>query len=201
MVWGIAAVSEPSGGVARCDGGEGGPGGVAEVVVGAGLGAAEELLDLGEGLLDRVEVGGVGGERQEASPASLNGRAHGRAVMRAEIVGHDDLARAQRWREEVLDIAHEARGRHRAVEPQARADAVEGQRSNDGLVLAAIGWRGCVRPLATRRPGMGRRVPQVAAGLIQEDQILRPDRSDLRPPGCTRGLVPLARPYRLFFRV
>ena len=47
----VAAVGEPAVSVSLGDGGEGGPGGGAEVVVGAGLGAAEGLLDLGEGRL------------------------------------------------------------------------------------------------------------------------------------------------------
>jgi hypothetical protein len=55
----VAAVGEPACGIGFGDGGEGVPGGGAEVVVGAGLGAAEALLDFGEGLLNGIEVGGV----------------------------------------------------------------------------------------------------------------------------------------------
>ena len=66
MAWGIAAVGEPAGGVAGRDGGEGAPGGGAKAVVGPCLSTAKRLLDLGKGLLDRIEVGGIGRERQEA---------------------------------------------------------------------------------------------------------------------------------------
>ena len=78
MVGWIAAVSEPADDVGFGDGGEGGPGSRAEVVVGAGLGLTEGMLDLGERLLDRIEVRRVGRERQEAGATLLDSSTHGR---------------------------------------------------------------------------------------------------------------------------
>src|SRR3712207_5194641 len=105
MVWWAAAVGEPAGGVGCGDGGEGGPGGGAEVGVGARFGAAGGVLDLGEGLLERIEVGGVGRQRQEAGAGGLDGGADGRAVVGLEVVGDDDLARAERGGQEEADVA------------------------------------------------------------------------------------------------
>src|SRR5215212_11978921 len=112
MAWWVAAVGEPTGDVGGGDGGEGVPGGGAEGVVGAGFGATEGLLDLGEGLLDRVEVGGVGREREEAGAGLLDGGAGGRAEVRREVVGDDDLARSEGRGQAVADVADEAVGRH-----------------------------------------------------------------------------------------
>src|SRR5438552_2795298 len=111
MVRGVAAVGEPAGGVAWGDGGEGAPGGVAEVVIGASFGAPEDLLDLGEGLLDRVEVRGVGRQRQEAGAALLDGGTAGRVVVGREVVGDDDLTDSEGRGQAVADVAHEASGR------------------------------------------------------------------------------------------
>jgi hypothetical protein len=98
----VGTVGEPAGDVGGGDGGESGPGGGAEGVIGAGVRASEELFDRGEGVLDRIEVRGVGGQGQEASAACLDGRAEGRVVMGGEVVGDDDLAwsegGARRWR-------------------------------------------------------------------------------------------------------
>src|SRR5215471_13248295 len=172
MVWWVAAVGEPAGDIGLGDGGKGGPGGGPEVVVGAGLGTAEAVFDLGEGFLDWVEVGRVGRQRQEVGTTRLDGGADSRAVMGAEVVGDDDLARAESRGEAEPDVPQEAGGRHRPIEPQRRPDTVKGQRRNHGLVLAAIDRCGRVGALATRRPGVRRRVPEVAAGLIQEYQVL-----------------------------
>src|SRR3954466_15159520 len=92
---GKAAVGEPTGGVAGSDGGEGVPGRGAQVVVGPGPSAPQSVLDLGEGFLDGIEVGRVGREPQETGTTLLDGGTNGRAAMGGEIVGDDDLARAE----------------------------------------------------------------------------------------------------------
>src|SRR3954452_19338663 len=113
MVGWVATVGEPADGVSFGDGGEGGPGSRTEVVVGASLGTTERLLDLGERLLDRIEVGGVGRERQEAGTTLLDGDADGRAVMSREVVSDHDLTCPERRGEDVADVPLEARGGHR----------------------------------------------------------------------------------------
>src|SRR5688572_5468430 len=103
MVGWVAAVGEPADRVSFGDGGEGGPGRRAEVVVGASLGATERLLDLGERLLDRIEVGGVGRQRQEPSALLFDGGTDGRAVVGAEVVSDHDLACSEGRGEDVAD--------------------------------------------------------------------------------------------------
>jgi hypothetical protein len=129
----------------------------------------------------------------------LDGGAAGRAEVRLEVVGDDHLAVAERRGEDEADVAFEAGGRHGAVEPHPWPNAIERQCRDHGLVLAAIDRRGRVGTLAPGRPGVCRRVSQVAAGLIQEDQILAPDRGDLLAPGSPLRLVAFARPQGLFF--
>src|SRR3954471_13328271 len=120
---GIAAVGEPAGGVGGRDGLEGLPGGGAEVVVGPSPSAPESVLDLGEGFLDRIEVGRVGREREETRATLLDGGADGRVVVGLEVVEDDDLAPAEGRGEAEADIALEAVGRHGAVKPQERPNA------------------------------------------------------------------------------
>src|SRR5688572_29198363 len=138
MVGWIAAVSEPADDVGFGDGGEGGPGGRAEVVVGASLGLTEGMLDLGECLLDRIEVRRVGRERQEAGATLLDSSTHGWAVMGTEVVGDHDLAFPEGRDEAVADVPLEARGGHRSVKPHQRPDAVESEGRDHRLVLPAI---------------------------------------------------------------
>ena len=197
----VATVGEPAGDVGSGDGGEGGPGGRTKGLGGAGFGTTAGLLDLGERFLDGIEVRRVGREVPEPSPTGFDGGPRSLTVVGFELVGDDDLARSEGRSEDVPDLPLEARGGHRPVEPQQRAEAAERQRREHGLVLPAVAGGRSVRPFPTRSPGMRRRVPQVAARLIQEDQVLGGDRYRRLAPGGALGLVALARRQRLFFRV
>jgi hypothetical protein len=90
----------------------------------------------------------------------------------AQVVGDDDPTGSQGRHEGVADVPREASAGHPAIEPHQGADPVARERRDDGLVLARIAWRRRVCPLTTRRPGVRRRVAEVAAGLVEEVQIV-----------------------------
>ena len=62
---------------------------------GPGLGLSHEVLEFGEELLDRVEVGAVGRQEQQMSAGCPDGAAGGLALVAAEVVEDDDIARGQ----------------------------------------------------------------------------------------------------------
>ena len=72
-----------------------------------GGGLAQECLELGEELLDRVEVWRIGRQAEQPGAARLDGRAHACDLVRAEIVQDDDVAGPQRRCEHLLDIGAE----------------------------------------------------------------------------------------------
>jgi hypothetical protein len=51
----------------------------------SGRGLSKETFELGEDLLDRIEVGRVFGKKQETSAHGLNGVSHGFSFMGAQI--------------------------------------------------------------------------------------------------------------------
>lgn len=59
---------------------------------GSCLSHAQPMLDLGEDLLDRVEVGRVRRQIGELCARSADGLANGLCPVTAEIVAHDDIA-------------------------------------------------------------------------------------------------------------
>src|SRR5262252_8272297 len=67
-----------------CDGVERGGDGVADGLARAGLVAAQVMLELGEELLDRVEVGGVFGQEEQLGADPAQGLTHGLGLVRAE---------------------------------------------------------------------------------------------------------------------
>ncbi len=82
--------------------------GLPELLFGAGRSLPKERLELGEQLLDRVEIGAVGRKVQEESAGSGDRLAHPVDLVRGEVVEHDDVARFERRREELLDVGAEA---------------------------------------------------------------------------------------------
>ena len=200
MVGGIAAVREPAGGVA-----------VVMVAKAAQVASRRSssvrawadggLLDLGERLLNGVEVGRVGGQRQEAGAARLDGSPHGRAVMRAEIVGDRRpgpgaaLARGS--------AGYSPTKRAVVIAPSNRSSGPMPSRVRAATtVLFSPRLAGAVA-YAAGHAAPGHRSACTPGGCRSHPG--RPDppaeRRHLLPPGRARRLVPLARPYGLFFRV
>lgn len=81
---------------------------LASVFDDAFLGVSHPMLDLGKGLLDRIEVWGI--RRQEPEPCTglADHLPDGIGFMRAEIVHDDDVTRFEHRQELLLDISLEA---------------------------------------------------------------------------------------------
>jgi hypothetical protein len=62
----------------------------------SGGGLSKEAFELGEDLLDRIEVGRVFGKKQEPSAHGLNGVSHGFSFMGAKIVEDDNVVGFER---------------------------------------------------------------------------------------------------------
>ena len=70
---------------------------------------AENGLELGEGVLDGIEIGRVFGQVEEARADGLDGLADRVAFVGAEIVEHDDVAGLECRGQDLLDIGEEPR--------------------------------------------------------------------------------------------
>src|SRR4029077_13491362 len=66
------------------------------------------MFQFGEDLFDGVEVGGIGRQEQKPGSASPDGAAHCLALVATEIIEDDDVARLQRWSQNLIDIGPEA---------------------------------------------------------------------------------------------
>jgi hypothetical protein len=70
--------------------------------------SAEQRLEFGEDLLDRIEVRRVGRQEAQLGAGALDGIARGFSLVAAEIVENDDVARPQARDEDLLDISGKA---------------------------------------------------------------------------------------------
>ena len=66
------------------------------------------MFQFGENLFDGVEVWGIGRQEQKPGSGSPDGAAHRLALVATEIVEDDDVARLQRWNQNLIDIGPEA---------------------------------------------------------------------------------------------
>jgi len=88
------------------------------------LGFAQHAFKFREDLFDRIEVGRVFGQEEQACAFFANGFSDGGAFMRAEIIHDDDIARRERRRQNLLDISEKAFAVDRPVEHTRRSDLI-----------------------------------------------------------------------------
>jgi hypothetical protein len=97
------------------------PAGIGDSLVGARASFAQQGLELGEDLLDQVQVARVFGREQQASADVSHRAPDGFPPMRAEIVEDHDVARLERWDEKPLDIGVETFAVDGAIESPGEA--------------------------------------------------------------------------------
>ena len=86
---------------------------------------AQERLELGEGVLDGIEVGAR--EVEEMGGGGFDQLAHSGAFVAREIVHDHRIALAQLWDEDLLDIGLEGDAVDRAVRDERRDEAAQRQ--------------------------------------------------------------------------
>jgi hypothetical protein len=98
--------------------------------IGAPLRSSAPTLVVGAGSQARSRTGGR--EVAELGGRGLDGLAHAPDLVSAEVVHDHAVARAQGWRQRLLDIGQEARAVDRAVEHTGRDEAVDPERGDQG---------------------------------------------------------------------
>ena len=157
-------------------------------VGGSFCGLSQEMFELGEDLLDGVQVGAIGWQEQQARTDISDCPAHGGPFVTAQIVHDHDIARFQDRHQKLLDIIGEALTIDRLIEHARCIDPVMAQGRKEGhRAPMAIGHLG-MEPPAPRRPTPQRGHVGFGPGLVDEDQA----------PGIKSALIllPLFAPAR-----
>ena len=128
---------------------------------GSRLCISHPVLELGEELLDGIEIGTVGRQEEHVGAGLADGAAGGLALVAAEIVEDDDVTLGQRWGENLLGIKRKELAVDRAIDDERRIDAVVSERADEGQGLPMMGWtppdginvpRWCFRATTGERP-------------------------------------------------
>ena len=134
---------------------------------------SQQSFQLGEELLDRVEIGAVGRQIAQFGAGRFDRLLDAGDLVAGEIVHHDDVAGAERWNQTLLHIGAEARAIDRAVEHTWRGDLVDPQGRNERRRLPMAPWHAGDEALAPRAAAIttchvGRRTR-----FVDEDQAFR----------------------------
>ena len=145
----------------------------ADIVDGALLGRAHPVLDLGEGLLDRIEVGRVWRQIPEPCTGSFDEAAQCSRLVTAEVVHNDDVTRLKLRDENLLYIGAEAFAVDRAVEQARCGEAVAAQGAKESQRPPVAVWRKAPQPLAFLSPSAQWGHVGLDPGLVDKDQASR----------------------------
>ena len=145
----------------------------ADVVDGALLGGAHPVLDLGEGLFDRIEVGGIWRQIPEPCAGDFDQAAQGSRLVAAKIVHDDDVARLKLRDENLLNIGAEAFAVDWAVEQARGGETVTAQGAKECQRPPMTMWREAPHPLAFWPPSAQWSHVGLDPGLVDKDQASR----------------------------
>ena len=166
---------------------------------------SQQGFELGEDLLDRIEVGRVFRQEDEAGADIADRSSHSLSLVGAEIVEDHDVARLKGGREELFDIGVEALAIDRPVEQAGRFDAVIAQRSEESRGLPAAMRNFVDEALSLWRPAAQAGHVGLRPGLVDEHQAPGVDEPLIGSPSfAVAAYVPavlLARDKRLFLTV
>jgi hypothetical protein len=90
----------------------------------AGIGFAQQGLELGEDVFDWIEIGRVAGQEEQLGASGADQATHGFSLVAAEIVHDDDVTGVEGRHEELFDIGAETGAVNRSVDDAGRSDAV-----------------------------------------------------------------------------
>lgn len=154
------------------------------------LSFSHEMLEFGEELFDRIEIGAIGWQEEEVC-LFLSDRLSGcLALVRAQIVQDDDISLLEGRSENLFDICGEHFPVDRTIDDEGRVDSVMAERRDEGERFpVAIGDLGC-QTLALGTPAAQRSHIGLDPGFVEENEPARRDTLLINlPPNTLSGDV------------
>lgn len=128
------------------------------------------MFEFGKDLFDGIEVWAVGRQENEMRAFGSDGGAGLLALVGAEVVENDDIARPEGWREDFLDICDEESAIHRAIDHPRRVDPVMAERADESERLPMPEWSAGLESLAFWPPASERRHIGFHPGFVDENK-------------------------------
>lgn len=143
---------------------------VPESVDGSGLSLPQQFFEFGESHLDRIEIGAVGRQEQQARAGTGDEARRFVVLMARQVVEDHRVAFAQNGDENLLDIGEEALGVDRSVEHKGGNQPLAGEASKKRRRLPMTIWGIADGACADVGPGVATRHRGRRPGLVEENQ-------------------------------
>ena len=140
------------------------------VLGGSFLRGAHPMFDLGEGLLDRIEIGRVWRQIPEPGACGADHLPDSNGLVGAEIVHDDDVAGLEHRHELLLDIGAEAVAVDRSIEDARGSETVEPQGAEKGQRAPVAVWGKAAQAFAARSPAPQRSHVGLDPGFVDKHQ-------------------------------
>ena len=134
--------------------------------------SAEERLQFGERLFDRVEVGTVGRQEPDRRADGFNRRADLWLFMHHQVIEDDDVAGAECRRQDLFDVGEEAHIVDRAIKDCRGAESLDRQRGDHRRRLPMTTGGVVVQPSASRAAPVAPQQIRGDAALVQKDVLV-----------------------------
>lgn len=145
---------------------------------------AEQVLELGEDLLNRIEIRRVFRQEDQFGADRSDEAAHGFTLMAAEIIHHDDVASLQGRDQHPLDVKPEALAIDGTLDQPGSLNAIVAQGSQEGHGFPVTVWNLGLEPHATLRPSPKRGHVGLGPGFVEKHQATGRDPVLILTPLC-----------------
>ena len=143
---------------------------VPEFVTGTRCSLSQQRLQLGEHLLDRVEIRTVGWKIQNAWPGGSDCLGNAGDLVRAEIIHHHDITWSERRCKELLDISAKRLAGHRSIKDERGNKTSGAKPCHKGRGVPVPVRRGIDQALPARMPAVVSHHAGAGPGLIDKHE-------------------------------
>lgn len=177
--------------------------GLPQLIDGPCGGLSQVRFELGEGLLDRIEIGRVGRQVEQVGAGRLYGFTNTGDFVAGQVVHDDDIAGLEAGGKNLLGIGLEGGAVHGPVQHHGGTQAAQAQAGDEGGCLPMSPRRRGAQALAT--PGAAAQPGHVrfGAGFVYEDKPFRVEPSLPPAPELTLlrdvGAILFRRPLGFFY--
>ena len=140
---------------------------------GSGGGLSQQGFELGEELLDRIEVGTVGRQVAQLGACGFDRFADAGDLVACKVIHHHDIARLKDRDDELFDISAKAFPIHRSVQHTGRGDLAEPQCGNEGRRFPMSPRHAANEALAARTAAVAARHVGRRTGFVDKDEAFR----------------------------